>query len=201
MDHHITALAKFEANLPATIDEWRAKWAAVGKFERGRPWFYGDLFLQGRSFLDLASDKFYTWAEIAARILRKLPNGGIEPKTLINYALVAQAFPPDKRDPDVSWKIHRELVRLGSDAPRWLRRAKIEKWDVEDLRQALAETHSANGKLPDLSPGFIPRRAVTDACRWFRLQFRETPLDGWSRERRQAMRREFQPLLEILLEL
>lgn len=191
-----------EVNLPTTINEWRHQWLTVRAFERGRPWFYGDLFLRGRDFLELASDKFHTWAEISARILKSIPPGGIEPKTLVNYGLVAQKFPPDKRDLHVLWTIHRELVSLPpAEAARWLKRAKIEHWAVEDLRQALAETFWPNGSLPDLSPGFIPRRAVTDTCRWFRLQFLETPLDGWSKERRAALKREFQPLLEILLEL
>lgn len=175
-------------------------WTAVGSFEKGRPWAYGDLFLAGRGFLPAEDGRFYTWEEQARQILRLVPHVGLEAKTLANWAHVALKFPPGKRQPDLAWSLHRELVDLPlAEALQWLKRARQNDWAVEDLRQARAE--AANPQLtrePAAPAGFIPRKIVQDTVRWFRLQLEDSPIEDWPAARRQALKREFQPLLDIL---
>jgi hypothetical protein len=197
----MTTIELFRPADITTIELWRSAWSVVGRFERDRPWVYGDLFLRGKDFVDLQSDQFYTWDETVARILKLIPLTGVSPKTITNWAFVAQKFEPKNRIPDLSWSHHREVVDLPlKEAVTWLVQAKAGDWPVEELRQRMAEKNGSRSSGPPVAT-FIPRKAVSDQVRWFRHQFEDEPLEDWAPERRAALKREYQPLMDILTAL
>jgi len=198
----MTSVELFKAEAIVNLDQWRASWGNIGFFERTRPWIYGDLFLKGRDFLELENGRYYTWQELSGMIYKLIPSVGMEPKTLLNWALIAHKFSDKKNRLDsLSWSHHREVVEFPMrEAMSWLRKAESKQWSVEDLRQAIAEKNGSRCEGPPIAR-FVPRRVVADQVRWFRQQFDDEPLEDWPAERRAALKKEYEPLLEILSKL
>jgi hypothetical protein len=148
------------------LPRWRELWVGIARWKHAEQWFYGDLFNAGRNFLPKNGRRRCLDEETALAVLKLLPALGIEPRTLTNWAYVADAFAPSERHRALTWSHHRELLGLPpAERRRWLECAAAGQWSVADLHErARAEERPE----PEGPPAFrfVPRRWALDMARW-----------------------------------
>jgi hypothetical protein len=131
-------------------------------------------------------------------------------QSLQDFAWVARAVKPSTRVESLGWGHHRAVAGLKDakgepDQVRMgelLARALAEGWSVGDLREAI-DSREAKGKERGDKPlhGFVFIRWAAEGTRWLHQQMMEEPIEDWSKERREAVRRELQPLVDVYEQL
>jgi len=126
------------ASLP--IKSWSVLVAHLGRLEASIPWWLGDVLVFGE----------HTYGSKYAEVVEAT---GYAIQTLKNYAWVARSVPVENRDPQLPWRLHREVARLNPRAQReWLDRVRAKGWTTDDLRRELAAAKHREKETPDFKP-------------------------------------------------
>ena len=179
----------FDASL--TISEWRAIGSQLNQVSGSLNWFLGDWFNAGAKFTKSieSGDQDLTAREIGEIC-------GLEAQTIWNCAAICRSVETSRRREELSYSHHVEVAGMTPpEQDKWLERAIECGWSVADMRAAIGGRET-EGKASAFS--FVPQRMVMDCVRWFRVEMRSAPIDKWPIERRNALREEFKPLIEIL---
>ena len=128
---------------------------------------------------------------------------GIEGEALRRAANTAQAIEPARRVEGLSFRHHEEVqLELGADQDEWLGKASEEKWTVSELRRAIRASKALyagdGGEAKGLDAVFNPVRVKLDFARWLSKQ---GPVGEWGKERREAIKRDLEPLAKFWGEL
>jgi hypothetical protein len=120
-----------------SYEQWRQLGSFLRFMEGSIAWLIGDWVAFGE-------------AHYEERMSQALDATEWEPKTVQQYAWVADRVPRANRDADLSFSHHREVADLRPREQKvWLQRAKAEGWNVQTLRRNLnTEKH------PDVEPIF-----------------------------------------------
>ena len=127
---------------------------------------------------------------------------GLAPKTLRNYASVARRVGPSLREPSLGHEHHAAVASLGPhEQKHWLGLAKEHKLTVRRLRKSIKagrlvseeEMEDAGASNRQTNHVALINRLV---C-WWTSETCKAPVEEWDADRRDAIKRDFQPLLEI----
>ena len=135
-----------------------------------------------------------------AKYQRAMELSGYENDTLRAAAWVERSVPLCNRLHTLSWSHHREVAHLeAGDQRKFLHMAQDQGWTRSQLRQAIRKDKATELEEPiDVGPvGFILSKPVGDIMRWFKVQLRETPIEDMSKERREVLKRELRPIVDV----
>ena len=126
---------------------------------------------------------------------------GLAPKTLRNYASVARRVGPTLREPSLGYDHHAAVAKLESHVQRyWLDMAKEHKLTVRRLRVSIQLGRLASEEEMEDGAGNKQTNHVAlinRLVRWLTSETCKAPVEEWDADRREAIKRDFQPLLEI----
>ena len=110
------------------------------------PWILGDFIIYGEQH----------YGERYPQAIIDMSHRGLQ--TLMNYACLCRAYPPERRRPGISASLHDAVKALPEpDQEHWLDVAEEQGWVREDLRgalnasKALGDGNSTAGGMPDIS--------------------------------------------------
>lgn len=136
-------------NLPEklTIDAYRELTPHFARAHRCLMWWVGDYMLFGEKHF---GEKLGEGTGI-------LDSLGYAPLTLKQCLLVARSFPPDQRNPHLTFAHHVHVMGLSKkDRKFWLDKAEAENMNTRELKRAVEE---ATGKTKAEAPAAAPAKA------------------------------------------
>ena len=176
--------------------------------------FSGDLSLAewgdlGRTLIPLAKKTGFMlgdWINYGSKAYgtkykEALEFNGLVPKTLRNYASVARRVHPTLREPSLGIEHHAAVAGLESQVQKyWLDMAKEHNLTVPRLRKSIQagrlvteeEMEDGAGKKQTNHVALINRLVC-----WLTSETCKTPVEEWDADRREAIKRDFEPLVEI----
>ena len=126
---------------------------------------------------------------------------GLAPKTLRNYASVARRVGPTLREPSLGHDHHAAVAKLESHVQRyWLEMAKTHKLTVRRLRKSIQAGRLVSEEEMEDGAGNKQTNHVAlinRLVRWLTSETCKAPVEEWDADRREAIKRDFQHLLEI----
>jgi hypothetical protein len=129
---------------------------------------------------------------------------GLAPKTLRNYACVARRVHPTLREPSLGHEHHAAVARLESQEQRyWLDLSKAHHLTVPRLRKSIqlgrlvTEEEMEDGAGKPTGHVALINRLV---C-WWQSETCKAPVEAWNVERRNAIKRDLERILEIYSQL
>ena len=188
-----------------TADEWRALAEPIGQVACAIGFIVGDWLVYGlglfgnEGFPERRVDPLSYEIAIAAT--------GLDRSTLQNYAYVSRSIPYSRRTEKLSWEHHRLLAKLpGNDQERWIKLCVAEdeagrRMSTRRLRKSLSLGRIATAQ--DLEPhpadkgieNHIP--FVNRLVGWWRRMQQDRFLDTATREQREALKRDLEPVVSI----
>ena len=176
--------------------------------------FFGDLSLAewgelGRTLIALARKSGFMlgdWINYGSKAYgekyKEAPEfTGLAPKTLRNYASVARRVGSTLREPSLGHDHHAAVAKLESHVQRyWLDMAKEHKLTVRRLRVSIQLGRLASEE--EMEDGAGNRQTnhvalINRLVRWLTSETCKAPVEEWDADRREAIKRDFQRLLEI----
>lgn len=124
-------------------------------------------------------------------------------QTLRVIAFVCARIPAVRRLNKLSFWYHAEVAQVKGlseeQQDHFLKLAADKEWTISELRQALRKSSATEleESKPGAAIGFVLNRSVGEITRWFGNQLEDTPIDDMPPARREALRRELQPLVDI----
>jgi len=127
---------------------------------------------------------------------------GLAEKTLRNYAYVARNVGHSLRDPSLGQEHHAAVAPLEPHLQKhWLGLAKEHNPSIPRLRKSIqAGRLVTEEEMEDARAGKKQTNHVALINRlvcWLTSETCKTPVEEWDADRREAIKRDFQPLLEI----
>lgn len=126
---------------------------------------------------------------------------GIPPKTLRNYASVARRVVPTLREPSLGHEHHAAVAKLESQEQRyWLELAKEHKLTVLRLRKSIQLGRLASEEeMEDAGAGKQTNHValINRLVIWWQSETCKAPVAAWHVDRREAIKRDFEQILEI----
>jgi hypothetical protein len=175
--------------------------------------FFGDLSLAewdelGRTLIILAKKTGFMlgdWINYGSKAYgtkykEALEFTGLAPKTLRNYASVARRVHPTLREPSLGIEHHAAVAGLESQVQRfWLELAKEHNLTVPRLRKSIqAGRLVTEEEMEDAKAGQTNHvKLINRLVRWLTSETCKVPVEEWDADRREAIKRDFQHLLEI----
>ena len=176
--------------------------------------FSGDLSLAewgdlGRTLIPLAKKTGFMlgdWINYGSKAYgtkykEALEFNGLVPKTLRNYASVARRVHPTLREPSLGIEHHAAVARLESQEQKyWLDMAKEHNLTVPRLRKSIQAGRLVTEEEMEDGAGNKQTNHVAlinRLVRWLTSETCKAPVEEWDADRREAIKRDFQPLLEI----
>lgn len=105
-----------------SVEEWQAPLDRALRMQRSSPWWIGDMLVYGESQY---GDEIWQSVHDTASF-----------DMLQRFMAVSKAIPPSRRNSNLSWSHHREVMKL---APALqvvcLRKAEAEGWNTQELRK------------------------------------------------------------------
>ncbi|MEI7913049.1 MAG: hypothetical protein WCK77_25805, partial [Verrucomicrobiota bacterium] len=180
--------------------------------------FSGDLSLAewcdlGRMLIPLAKKTGFMLGDLinygskayGTKYKEALEFAGLAPKTLRNYATVARRVHPTLREPSLGIEHHAAVAGLESQVQRfWLELAKEHNLTVSRLRKSIQAGRLVTEEEMEDGAGNKQTNHVAlinRLVRWLTSETCKAPVEEWDADRREAIKRDFQPLLEILAQL
>jgi hypothetical protein len=131
---------------------------------------------------------------------------GLALETVRQYSYVARKIKKGDRSQILDWSHHLVLAKVKNphELRDWIARAEDKKLSVSALRKAIN-----TGKIPeDNAPAAEPATGADEGTvtylalinrlrRWFAQETEKTPLSRWDQERREAIKADLAPLVEI----
>ena len=112
---------------------------------------------------------------------------------------VSSKVPASNRIVGLSWSHHREVAALAVvEQKKWLTQALENEWTVSELRinmrKSLAEYSSDDDET---TKSFNLVSWTQEGVRWLRQEIRKTPVENWSSERRDLIKKDLEPIVEF----
>ena len=129
---------------------------------------------------------------------------GLAEKTLRNYAYVARNVGHSLRDPSLGQEHHAAVAPLEPHLQKhWLGLAKEHNPSIPRLRKSIqAGRLVTEEEMEDAKAGQTNHvKLINRLVRWLTSETCKAPVEEWDADRREAIKRDFQPLLEILAQL
>jgi hypothetical protein len=128
---------------------------------------------------------------------------GLANQTLKDYAYVARKIESSLRQDDLDFSIHAAVAKLKDpeDQRRWLAIAAEKGLSVQRLRKSI--NYGWVVSEADMAPDPADRGNVTYLAlvnrlvRWWKSETAKAPAGEWDEERREALRRDLEPLVEM----
>jgi hypothetical protein len=194
-----------------THEEWREIGKRLGRAARSAAFVIGDWLVYGEG----RAAQGTLWPEIPAQdvIPSKLYDEAIEvtgmdAATLINYAYVSKSIPKSLRNDHLSWEHHKKVAKVKDpqEKTRWLRIAaeQREKGKPVSTRRlarsiqagrlltvAEMQTDDSDRGIENVHP------YVNSICAFWGRLLRGKWLDSATPEKRVALKRDLQPVIDI----
>ena len=125
---------------------------------------------------------------------------GLAEKTLRNYAYVARNVGHSLRDPSLGQEHHAAVAPLEPHLQKhWLGLAKEHNPSIPRLRKSIqAGRLVTEEEMEDAKAGQTNHvKLINRLVRWLTSETCKAPVEEWDADRREAIKRDFQPLLEI----
>ena len=125
---------------------------------------------------------------------------GLAEKTLRNYAYVARNVGHSLRDPSLGQEHHAAVAPLEPHLQKhWLGLAKEHNPSIPCLRKSIqAGRLVTEEEMEDAKAGQTNHvKLINRLVRWLTSETCKAPVEEWDADRREAIKRDFQPLLEI----
>ena len=198
---------RFDAEL--TFDEWRELAGTIGDAARSIGFIVGDWLVYGQSLF--GTDGFPDRKVDAASYELALAATGLDRSTLQNYAYVSRSIPYSLRNERLSWEHHRVLAKLPEDKQAGWIDACIAEEDAgrristRRLRKSLSlgRIATAADLEPDTSDKGIENHIpfVNRLVGWWRHMQETRFLASATREQRQTLKRDLEPVVNIYNQL
>ena len=182
IDHSKVSVSAIGAKFDQSLDrgEWKALWPVLRGWAGSLNWLIGDWINFGKA----------RWGEKYALALELTD---FEYQMLRDCAWVASKVHLSYRYDKLSHTHHREVAPLRKrDQRRFLKAAAEQGWTVSQLRRAIREDAKEVVERPR-TPPFMPRAWVELGMRYFLRQ----EVESWPEERRQALKAELDPIVEL----
>lgn len=180
--------------------------------------FFGDLSLAewdalGRTLILLAKKSGFMlgdWINYGAKVhgekyKEALEVTGLAPKTLRNYASVARRVHPTLREPSLGHDHHAAVAGLESHEQRyWLDLSKAHNLSVPRLRKSIQLGRLVSEEEMEDGRGNKQTNhetLINQLVRWWTSETCKVPVTEWDTDRREALKWNFQHLLEIYKQL
>ena len=204
-----------EVSEPLSHEEWREIGVRLGRAMRSAAFVIGDWLVYGEG----RAAQGTLWSEIPAQDSVAKPVyeeaselTGMDVATLANYAYVSRNIPRSLRNENLSWEHHRKVARIRDDfeKTRWLELAaqkKIEGKPISTRRLARSieagrlltpaemRANDADRGIENVHPH------VNSICAFWGKLMRSGWLDSATPEKREALKRDLQPVIEIYQQL
>ncbi len=127
---------------------------------------------------------------------------GLAPKTLRNYASVARRVHPSLREPSLGHEHHAAVAKLeAQEQAFWLELTKEHNLGVLRLRKSIKLGRLVTEEeMEDAGGGNSPANHVPLINRlvlWWQSETCKAPVAAWNVVRREAIKRDFEQILEI----
>ena len=125
---------------------------------------------------------------------------GLAEKTLRNYAYVARNVGHSLRDPSLGQEHHAAVAPLEPHLQKhWLGLAKEHNLSIPRLRKSIqAGRLVTEEEMEDAKAGQTNHvKLINRLVCWLTSETCKAPVEEWDADRREAIKRDFQPLLEI----
>jgi hypothetical protein len=182
---------KFKAmELCITGDHKIDDWLEVGKLLTGMEsslnWWIGDWLVFGEH----AYREKYSQAESVTKHRQDY---------LKSCNFVSSKVPPENRIQGLSWSHHREVAAIPHDQQKkWLEKALESEWTVSELRINMRKTSAEYSDEDDSAPKAFNLVSWTqEGIRWLKQETRKTPIENWGSERRELIKKDLEPIVEI----
>ena len=192
-----------------TFDEWRALAGSLGDAARAVGFVVGDWLVYGQGLF--GTDGFPDKRVDEASYQFALAATGLDRSTLQNYAYVSRSIPYSLRNERLSWEHHRVLAKLPEDKQsHWIDACIAEedagrRISTRRLRKSLSLGRIATAA--DLEPdpadkGIINHIPfVNRLVGWWRRMQETRFLATATREQREALKRDLEPVVQIYNQL
>jgi hypothetical protein len=168
-----------------TGEEWAAVWPQLKAMTDGLQWAIGDWLIHGER--NNFGEKYSAQIEIT----------GYKYKSLANMAAVCRGVHFSLRRENLSYGHHAVISSMEpKEQKRWLDEAEAKSLSVEELS---AQVSAAKGRPVIGSPLnlFVPSKWITAGMDWFRSQFEKQPIEQWPQDRRDMLKRDLKPVVDI----
>jgi len=200
---------------PLSHDEWREIGLRLGRAMRSAAFVIGDWLVYGEG--RAAQGTF--WSDIPAQdsITKQVYDEaaeltGMDWATLQNYAYVSRKIPRSLRNGHLSWEHHKKIARIKDDQEktRWLKLAAengISGKPVSTRRLARSIEAGrlltpAEMRANDTDRGILTvHPGVNSICAFWGTLVRGGWLESATPEKREALKRDLQPVIEIYQQL
>jgi hypothetical protein len=211
--HLVETGASFDAGID--FKEWRWIGRFLCRVAGASQWWIGDWLVAGaQRFVPAgpgdgereATELKEKRKAAHERYARAVELTGYDANTLKHFVCVARAFASWRRRHDISWGHHREVLALEDERTQdhYMAEAARNGWSVSQLRQAIRnELADGNGTGKEGGPtlDFAPARWANQFTRWIHVQVDPkaggTPIEEWDAKRREALRRELKPIVDV----
>jgi len=198
---------RIEADL--TFEEWRDLAGSIGEAARSIGFIVGDWLVYGQNLF--GTDGFPDRKVDEASYQLAIAATGLDLSTLQNYAYVSRSVPYSLRSERLSWEHHRLLAKLPEDKQAgWIDACIAEedagrRMSTRRLRKSLSlgRVASADDLEPDDGDkgtlNHIP--FVNRLVGWWRRMQQDRFLATATREQRDALKRDLEPVVHIYNQL
>ena len=200
---------------PLSHDEWREIGLRLGRAMRSAAFVIGDWLVYGEG--RAAQGTF--WSDIPAqdRVAKQVYDEaaeltGMDWATLQNYAYVSRNIPRSLRNEHLSWEHHKKVARIKDDIEktRWLKIAAEKKLEGKPVSTRRLARSIEAGRL--LAPSEMQaddtdhgienvHPYVNSICAFWGKLVRGGWLETATPEKREALKRDLQPVIEIYQQL
>ncbi len=189
------------------IDEWCQLASPIGNASRSVAFVIGDWLIHGEKTFEAERDNTSTGRIASDKYHLALANTGLDLSTLQNYAYVSRKVPLATRSEQLSWEHHKVLAKLPPlDQQMWIERCHEElkagnPVSTRRLRKSIALGRLAT--VDDLKPDPADRGIknhipfVNRLVTWWKHLQDKDYLDNATRQQREALKRDLQPVVEI----
>ena len=192
-----------------TFEEWRDMAATLGDAARSIGFIVGDWLVYGQNLF--GTDGFPDRKVDEASYTLAVAATGLDLSTLQNYAYVSRNVPYSLRDERLSWEHHKIVAKLDdAEQQRWLAACVAENehgrhMSARRLRKSLALGRVATEEdmEPDDSDNGIRNHIpfVNRLVGWWKRMQQERFLSTSTREQRDALKRDLEPVVNIYNQL
>jgi hypothetical protein len=111
---------------------------------------------------------------------------------------VSHKVPAQNRVQGLSWSHHREVAALSiGDQKKWLKQALDADWTVSELRINMRMSIAEYGAGDEHVRSFNFVSWTQEGVRWLRQEIRKTPVENWSADRRDLIKKDLEPIVEF----
>ena len=178
----------FDEQLSA--DEWAALWPQFELVADRIQWLIGDWLVYGQK------------NNYGEKYQKQIAVTGYKYKSLANMASVCRSVQFSLRRENLTFWHHALVASFDPKTQKqWLDLAEANQWESTELAEEIRRVAGKPERVKQSSGLFIPTKWVSLGVDWFRRQFANQPVTQWPQDRREILKRELEPVVEIYNQL